>query len=223
MHRVLLTGLLVLVLPAFSYAQQAVPSNAQPETAALLWQSLERGNRDFAAGRVAFPRIAVERGELRTHQNPPVTVLGCSDSRVPPELVFNQSLGDLFVIRTAGNVADEFGIASTEFAVANGYTKLIVVLGHEECGAVKAAIARDDPGTPALRSLVERIRMSFTGLRWNAKEPATVRTAIEMNARSAAASLLAESQVIRDAALDGRVQIVPAYYDFTTGQVRRLD
>lgn len=229
-QRVIVVLALTLALPFAASAQHtAQPQNeeaaarAAAERTGALWDALVRGNRDFAAGRVTLSEITARRTELVGHQRPGVTVLGCSDSRVPPELVFNQSLGDLFVIRTAGNVADEFGLASVEYAVAHGFTNLIVVLGHESCGAVAAALQQDDPATPSLRALVERIRMSFVGLPWKPEEPATMRRAIEMNARSAAASLVAQSSVIRDAESNGTLRVVPAYYEFSTGQVHRLE
>lgn len=203
--------------------QTTAPAATQPVTPEAFWDALLRGNRQFTSGRITYDQLTTERAQLRDHQNPPVTILSCSDSRVPPELIFNQSIGSLFVIRTAGNVADEYGLASIEFAIANGYTKLLVVLGHEACGAVKASLAHDDPPTPSLRQLAERIRMSFIGIPWNAKDPATFRRAIEANARAAAAALPAQSTVVRDAAFAGTLQIVPAYYDFGTGEVRRVD
>jgi carbonic anhydrase len=205
----------VMFLTVGTFAEEA------PATA--LWQSLVRGNHDFVAGTIAYRDIAGRRGQLRDSQKPAVTVLSCSDSRVPPELVFNQSLGSLFVVRSAGNVADEFGIASIEFAIANGYTKLIVILAHEECGAVKAAVRRDEPPTPALRHLVKRIRMSFSGLDWDERGGDLLLHATQMNARAAAAALLADSEVIRDAVLSGKVQIVSAFYDFDTGEVKRIE
>jgi len=221
MHRTLLLTI-TIALAGGTWAQEPAHAPAtQPSSG--LWDMLARGNRDFVAGKIAYPNIVMQRGQLREHQTPPVTILGCSDSRVPPELVFNQPLGSLFVVRSAGNIADEFGIASIEFAIANGYTKLIVVLAHEECGAVKAAVRRDDAGTPALRDLVKRIRMSFAGLKWDESDPGLVQHAVEMNARAAAAALLAESALIRDAVLSGKVQVVSAYYDLDTGDVRRLD
>lgn len=204
----ILAALAALLLPAGLFAEEKTAASS-------LWDGLAHGNHDYAAGKP----LAEQRTLLRDHQNPGVTILGCSDSRVPPELIFNQTLGSLFVIRTAGNIADEFGIASIEYAIANGYTKLIVVLGHEECGAVKAAIRADDPGTPALRDLVKRIRMSFGGMKWDPNDPAFVQRAVEMNARAAAASLMAESAVIRDAVLSGKVQLVTAWYDLDTGEV----
>src|ERR1700730_18602534 len=137
-------NVVVLLLLAF-------PASAQ--TADKLWQGLMEGNRTFAGGKVTFDHLADLRRESAAHQEPPVTVLSCSDSRVPPELVFDRSIDQLFVVRVAGNVASAFELASIEFAIANGYTKLIVVLGHEECGAVRAALTPTDPATPSLVTL----------------------------------------------------------------------
>lgn len=180
------------------------------------------GNKTFAAGKIAFDTLKEERLAMREHQNPPVTVLACSDSRVPPELVFNQSLGALFVIRTAGNVADDFGLASLDFGILNGYTRLVVVLGHENCGAVKAALTISDPPTQTLLDLTTRIRMSFIGIPYDWREPANFRRATEMNARASAAHLLAASTVLREAVAMGKVRVVPAFYDMGTGEVKAL-
>jgi len=186
------------------------------------WASLMEGNRKFVAGRVAFDNLVDLRHRSADHQNPPVTILSCADSRVPPELVFNRSIDQLFVIRVAGNVAGQFDLASIEYAVANGYTKLIVVLGHEECGAVRAALDVSDPGSPSLVALVQRIRQSFVGLdRWST-DPATVRRAVEANARASATFLSANSKIIRDAVQSGKVAIVVAYYNLATGEVERV-
>lgn len=212
MRRLIFAALIFVLLAPVAAAQ----------TADVLWQSLMEGNRTFVAGKVTFDHLGELRHESAAHQNPAVTVLSCSDSRVPPELVFNRSIDQIFVVRVAGNVAAAFELASIEFAIARGYTKLIVVLGHEECGAVRAALSPTDPATPSLTTLVQRIRDSFVGLdRWNT-EPATVRRAVEANTRSSAAYLLGHSQVIRDAVQSGRVGLVTAYYNLSTGVVERI-
>ena len=180
------------------------------------------GNKSFAAGKISFDTLKEERILMREHQSPPVTDLACSDSRVPPELVFAQTLGELFVIRTAGNVADDFGVASMEFAILNGYTRLVVVLGHQNCGAVKAALALGDPPTRPLLDLTTRIRMSFIGIPYDSRDPANFRRATEMNARASATQLLAVSKVLRDAVVAGTVRVVAAYYDMETGEVKAL-
>jgi carbonic anhydrase len=193
-----------------------LPVSAQ-STPDKLWDELQAGNRLFVNGDIAYADLDTERGRLEDHQSPPVTILSCADSRVPPELVFGQSLGDLFVIRAAGNTADTFSLASIEYAIARGYTKLVVVLGHENCGAVKAALAADDPASPNLLALVQRIRASFV-------EPhESVQEAVEANTRAAAALLAANSRIVRDAVRGGNVKIVPAYYDLGSGVVRKLE
>ena len=183
---------------------------------------LADGNKSFIAGKIAFDELKEERAAMRTRQAPPVTVLACSDSRVPPELIFNQSLGALFVVRSAGNVADDFGIASIDFALLNGYTRLIVVLAHDDCGAVEAALSAGEPNTKGLIELIERIRSSFIGLPAGLDEAAMLRRATELNARAAAAQLMAKSPVVRAAVASKRVKIVAAYYDFATGEVQAL-
>lgn len=181
-----------------------------------------RGNKNFAAGKIRFDTLNEERITLKDHQSPPVTVLSCSDSRVPPELVFDQSLGAIFSVRTAGNVADEFGIASIEFAILSGYTKLVVVLGHQNCGAVKAALAGVDPPTPALNELVERIRGSFIDIAFDSRDAANFKRAIETNARASVAQMIASSAVIRRAVQTEQIKIISAYYDFGTGEVKAV-
>jgi carbonic anhydrase len=205
------------VQPAAQPATQPAPL---PITADQLWNALLQSNKQFAAGKIAYDDLAKEREQFRNFQAPPVTILSCSDSRVPPELVFHQSLGVLFVVRTAGNVADDFGIASIEYAILHKYTKLIVVLGHESCGAVEAALEPEDPATPSLLELVARIRSSFVNIPY---EQASLPRAIEANARASAAQLLAKSRVIRQAVLSKQVKVIAAYYDFDTGLVKALE
>ena|SRR2546428_4373714 len=206
MRRLLRDGFLLLLL--------AIPAAAQ--SGEKLWQSLIEGNRAYVGGTVTFDDLIDLRQHSADHQNPPITILSCSDSRVPPELIFNRSLDQLFVIRVAGNIAGTFELASIEYAIAHRYTKLIVVLGHEDCGAVKAAIDGGDAPTPSLEVLLQRIRRSFHG------KPATVRAAVEANARASADHLLARSKVIGEAVRSGNVALVVAYYNLTSGVVERI-
>jgi carbonic anhydrase len=181
-----------------------------------LWQTLMHGNANYVHGKLLYQHLDRQRDATAAHQHPPVTVLSCADSRVPPELMFDQSVGDLFVIRVAGNVVDPFGLASIEYAIAKGYTKLIVVIGHENCGAVQAALSDDPPGSPSLEALVAKIRKNLDD-----KKP-PVKEAVQMNARATAHELVADSDIVRKAVADGRVKIVTAYYSFD-GKVRRLE
>lgn len=206
--------------PAAPQQQQPKPPEITPDQ---LWNALVQGNKLFVGGTIAYNLLKEEREQLRDHQLPPITVLSCSDSRVPPELVFNQSLGALFVVRTAGNTADDFGLASIEYALAQGYTRLIVVLGHERCGAVVASLGGADPNTPALTKLAQRIRTSFVGIPYDASSPVNVQRAVEANTRAAAAQLLASSKMLRDAVLTGQVRLMTAIYDMDTGEVKKLD
>jgi carbonic anhydrase len=165
--------------------------------------------------------LGAQRDANVSGQNPPVTIFSCADSRVPPELIFGRGIGDLFVVRAAGNVAGPFDIASIEYAIAKGWTRLIVVMGHEACGAVEAALDPEDPGTPSLVALVQRIRESFVGWpTWTG--PDRTERAIKANARSSAAYLLAHSAVIRKAVLDHKVGLVVAYYNLKSGRVEEV-
>jgi len=194
---------------------------ATPQTPDQVWQGLMAGNKVYVAGHEKFDDIASLREHTAAHQSPPVTILSCSDSRVPTEIVFDKTINSLFVIRVAGNVAGPYEIASIEYAIANGYTKMIVVMGHEECGAVRAALSPNDPGSPSLNALVAKVRESFGGID-RKLDPATVRKAVEANARASAADLLKQSKIISDAVKSGKVALVTAYYDLDEGTVVRL-
>jgi carbonic anhydrase len=221
MHRIaapLLALALTLPVAAAQHATSHAPLHTFQSTEPdALWQALMRGNRRYVAGAISFKTLREHREATRDHQSPPVTILSCADSRVPPELIFDRTAGDLFVVRVAGNIADPFEIGSLEFAIANGYTKLIVVMGHEACGAVKAALATTDPPTPSLVALVTRIRESLHDV-----DHANVRAAIDANARHTAELLTRNSEVIRDAVQQHKVKIVAAYYSFD-GKVTLLD
>ena len=202
----------------------ALPVLAQESiTPDQLWSAMLQGNKQFADGKIVYDNLKAERELLKDNQFPPITVLACSDSRVPPELVFNQSIGGMSVVRTTGNVADDFGIASIEFGVSQGWTKLLVVLAHEECGAIKASLGTADPSSPLLSGLAKRIRSSFVGIPYDSRDEANVRKATEANARASAAQLLAGSSMIRDAVATGRVKVVTAYYELPEGEVKKID
>ena len=226
MRRILIIAFTLLVCVPLVAQEKPAAAPAPPPlqiTPDQLWTALLQGNKVFASGAVSYNLLNEERGQLVNNQAPPITILSCSDSRVPPELVFNQSLGALYVVRSAGNVVDDFGVASIEYAVTLGYTRLIVVLGHESCGAVVASLGGADPTTPALSALAIRIRSSFVGIPYDSRDPVNVQRAVELNARAAAASLLARSKVIRDAVATEQVKIVTANYDLNTGEVKQVD
>jgi carbonic anhydrase len=222
LHRSSFLLAIIVAVAAPLAAQAPLPAPWPVDgTPSAYWQTLIKGNDTFVAGSLPYTGLAAARAATATAQQPPVTVLSCADSRVPAELIFGRTVGDLFVVRVAGNIAGPFDLASIEYAVLHGWTKLIVVMGHEECGAVKAALETDDPPTPSLTELVRRIRDSFIGLAaWEA--PDRVERGIKANARSSAAHLLAHSSVIRKAVLDHRVGIMVAYYNLKSGKVELL-
>lgn len=240
MHRkwIALPLLLIVFVCAPLVAQTAQPQTAQPQTAPqaapkvdpaaaptpeMFWQALLAGNRQYVAGKIVYDNLKEERKVLAHGQYPPMTILSCSDSRVPPELVFNQSIGGLFIVRTAGNIPDTFGLASIEYAISKNWTMLLVVLAHQDCGAVKASLGPGDPASPSLLALVQRIRGSFYGINWDPNNDEAVYKATVANAKASAASLLAQSAIVRQAVADGKVKIVVAYYSTETGEVKKVE
>lgn len=166
---------------------------------------------------------AARRAELTGGQKPFAIVLGCSDSRVPPEHVFDQELGDIFVVRVAGNVVDSDEIASIEYAVAHLGTPLIIVLGHQSCGAVKAAIdgAKD---TEYIINLVKKIDPSVKKAQAVAKDKAALLdAAIIENARNSAESLTKNSKVLKEKIDKGEVKLTAGVYNLATGKVDLID
>ncbi len=157
------------------------------------------------------------RGALTGGQQPWAIVLSCADSRVVPELAFDTGLGELFVVRVAGNIANNSSIASIEYAVAHLGSKVIVVLGHQSCGAVTAAIAGGDNGHN-LNHLVSHIVPAISA----SPEGSNVNDVVKKNAELNAETLKGRSPIIRDAVDSGKVKIVPAYYRLDNGEVEFL-
>jgi carbonic anhydrase len=211
--RVLAFILLGLLVPC-ARAQEAIPS---PEKALEL---LKEGNARFVADKLAARDTGdKKRKELAKGQQPFAIVLTCADSRVAPELIFDQGLGDLFVLRVAGNVADPAMLGSIEFAVANLKSPLIVVLGHEECGAVKAAIS----GDKLEGNLGKLIDMVQPGKDLPKDKKEALAAGIKNNASNQAAVLTAKSDVIKEFVTSGRVRIVTGVYSLESGKVGWLE
>lgn len=154
------------------------------------------------------------RKSLVGGQKPYAIILSCADSRIVPELAFDTGLGELFVVRVAGNVANISSIASIEYAVAHLDTKLIVVLGHQSCGAVTAAVAGGDNGEN-LNHLLSHITPAIAA----SKEGATVDEVALKNTELSVEDLKNRSQIIKEAIDKGGLEIVPAYYYLDTGKV----
>lgn len=184
---------------------------------------LEAGNRRFKTGKLQHPNQCPECRELWTEkQEPWCIVLSCADSRVTPEIAFDTGISELFVVRVAGNIANASSIASIEYAVANlKSVKGIVVLGHELCGAVGAALKiKKDNGnaapSPALQHLVGHI---MPALQVTPKGKDQMAGYVRANTRLAVEDLLARSKIIRESGLP----VVPAYYRLKSGDVEFLN
>ena len=195
-------------------------------------ERLREGNRRFVHDRSghADGTHGERRRELESGQNPFAIVLGCSDSRVPAEIVFDQGLGDLFVIRVAGNIVAPSQVGSVEFAAARFGTRLVVVLGHTRCGAILATL--EELGRPSedqsrnLRSIVDRIRPSVEPLRHSAlaHDPdALVAAAGRANIRASADHLRHGSDVLEQLILTEGLLVVGAEYSLDTGVVDFFD
>ncbi len=196
-------------------------------TAKEALEQLVSGNRRFVAGqRPADPLTSEQRAELAQGQAPFAIILGCSDSRVPVELIFDQGPGALFVIRVAGNVVTLPQLGSVEFAVHELGSRLVVVLGHSECGAIKTTLdaIRRPPEhlSPGLGSLVEAIRPGVQPLldATNGEDSGTlVSRAVRANVFAAVAQLSRESELLTPLVTAGELWIVGAEYDLQTGEV----
>ncbi|WP_188364917.1 carbonic anhydrase [Marinicella pacifica] len=169
-----------------------------------------------------------KRMELTQGQKPFAVILGCSDSRAPAELVFDQGLGDLFVIRVAGNIVAPSLIGSIEFSVAEFDTPLVVVMGHTECGAVTATLNDiKEPGVGVshhIQSIVRRIKPAVTPLTdLVGVDNVTVSQAVKANVQKSVDQLLASSDLLEDALGSGKLNIVGACYNISTGVVEFYD
>lgn len=186
-------------------------------------QKLIKGNRRFVADRRKNPRADVQwRDRLVAGQNPYAVIFGCSDSRVPPTLLFDQGTGDLFVVRVAGHAIDHGVVGSIGYAVRRLGTRLVVVLGHGDCGAVKAALAtRDDRNRePAsIRTLLERLDPAIQDVPSGLTDDERVTKAIEANVRWTVEALQ-KRPGYGDALAEATV--VGALYDLESGRVEFL-
>jgi carbonic anhydrase len=176
---------------------------------------LVEGNERFVADmRDGKLSDANRRKVLTKGQNPWAIVLSCADSRVVPEMAFDTGLGELFTVRVAGNVANASSVASIEYAVAHCGSKVIVVMGHQSCGAVTAAMAGGDNGYN-INHLLAHIAPAIGASR----AKATVNSVVKKNAMMVAEELINRSTIIREAVMKSKVLIVPAYYNLDSGKV----
>lgn len=201
-------------------------------TAQEALKRLREGNRRFASNvwSVETRTRETRRGELMAGQEPFAAILGCSDSRVPVEIIFDQGLGDLFVIRVAGNIVAPSGIGSVEFAAERFGTRLVVVVGHSRCGAVVATLEELQRPTeiqsPNLRSIVNRVRPAVEGLlatELRHDPDALVQHAVRANIRASVNHLRHGSQIIEQLVQQDGLLVVGAEYSLETGEVDFFD
>jgi len=193
-------------------------------TPARAWQEMVEGNERFMAGKPRHPRQDVERrGELIGNQAPHATLFGCSDSRLAAEIIFDKGLGDLFVVRNAGQVISDSVVGSLEYSVAILGVPLIVVLGHDECGAVRAAIESQSENAPAIpphiRNLIEPIMVAVNKVQETLEPGATPDATVvgREHLRDTITTMVASSELICDAIAKGTLAIVGANYRLLEG------
>jgi carbonic anhydrase len=187
-----------------------------------IWADLMKGNKRFVAGKHTAGNLASMRKGLVSGQKPKVIILGCADSRVPPELLFDKNLGELFVVRDAGNIADKFALGSIEYAIEHLHTKVLVILGHESCGAVNAALSGEKMPTKNLQAIVDKISPAFENSKECPMGSKLSMACVKENVHQSAKDVLLGSAVIKKAAKD-EITIIKAVYSLETGEVTRLD
>jgi carbonic anhydrase len=199
------------------------PAEHEPSAERLLGR-LMAGNKRFVESDFPPPNLIAEKRELlKESQAPFAAILGCSDSRVIPNLIFVQGIGDLFVARVAGNYPDDLVVASIEYAIEHLGTRLVMVLGHQNCGAVKAVYSAIETGTPLPPHLSTIERLMSPGIESVVRAHGTEKAAVEANARAAVAALRETSSLLSSGAKSGHLLLAGAVYQLGSGEVRLLD
>lgn len=188
-----------------------------------IWSKLSAGNKRFMAGKHTTVNYANARKALVKEQHPEVIVLGCADSRVPPEFVFDRNLGELFVVRDAGNIPDKLTLGSIEYAVEHLHAKALLILGHESCGAVAAAVSGEKMPSANLSAIVDSISPAFEGSKTCIiGQPSNI-SCIELNVDQSSKDVVSRSPILKKAVSEGHLAIIRAVYKMESGEVVRLD
>lgn len=212
---------LFLVLVIFVFKLPCFASETAGISAGEAFEKLQAGNKRFINARMNHPDESKKRrAELEKGQHPFVAVLSCSDSRVPPEIVFDQGLGDIFEIRNAGNVVDEHVIGSIEYAIVHAGVKLVVVMGHEDCGAVKATIKHVKESN-YIESLTKMIEPAVKISKGTGDDLVT--DTAKNNAELATKNIINSDPIISEYFKSKGVKIIPALYHMHTGVVEFLN
>ena len=208
-----------LVLPTLALAHP--PKGGKlATTAAEALAELKAGNARFVAGKHQSPNLDMKRvKEVVAGQHPEAVILGCADSRVPPEVIFDEGIGDLFVVRVAGNVSEPATTGSIEYAAEHLHVPLIVVLGHHKCGAVKATAEAHGPVEGNIGAIVKELEPAVAAAKANPGKEGLVDDAVHENVKIVAGQLVSESKVLGHLVQAGKVKIVTAVYDLDSGKV----
>ena len=221
MRRAYLCGLILLFGLALAAGALAdTKSDMSPDEAAKL---LTEGNNRFVAGPASHPNLSAERRQQTADigQKPFAVVLGCSDSRVPVEEIFDRGIGDIFVVRDAGNIATKTDIGSIEYAVDHLGSPLVVVMGHSACGAVTAAVEGGE-APPNIKAIIDFIAPALAKAKAanpDKSKEALVAEVIKANVWQAMEDIYKNSPLLRERVKDGRVKLVGALYDIQSGKV----
>lgn len=216
---VFMTVSIISVCAAEAKAEQGKAAEKTAEvTSEAAMKKLVEGNKRFVTGKAINPdRDKKRREEIASAQHPFVVILTCSDSRVSPEVIFDQGLGDIFEIRDAGNIVDNVVLGSIEYAVEHLHSPLVVVLGHERCGAVSAAVAGGEiPGH--IGAIVEEMKESVEKAK--AKGGDIIDNAVYENIDATVKKISESQPVIEELVKSGKVKVVGAYYDLDSGEVK---
>ena len=180
---------------------------------------MKAGNQRFLSGKFVNTDYKNQIEQTKTDQHPHTLILSCLDSRIPPEIIFDQGIGNIFVARVAGNIEDPNILGSMEFATKVKGTKLIIVMGHNRCGAVKGAIDNAELGN--LTQLVDQIKPAIVGDTTNLDN--MLNQTSKNNVKMTINDILKSSSVINSLVKENKVKLVGAYYDIATGQVTFFD
>jgi carbonic anhydrase len=183
-------------------------------------QRLNDGNQRFVDQKRLFPHQSLERRqEVAGGQYPLAVILGCSDSRVPPEIIFDQGIGDLFIIRVAGNIIDDMVMGSMEYAVEHLHAPLILVLGHQKCGAVEAAL-KGGRAHGHVNGLLEMIHPAVEKAKNLVGDP--LDNAVRVHLERMVAQLKAAEPILSEAVKSGQLKIIGGYYHLDSGRVEMM-
>lgn len=231
MFRIITATVIAMTVLAVSFATASAPASSVSPDEAL--KKLMDGNKRYVDGQLTLAQRSTSetRKSLVTSQKPSAIILTCSDSRVPPELLFDQGLGEIFVVRVAGNIPDPVILGSIEYAAEHLGSSLIVVLGHERCGAVKATVDSKGKGHGNIGAIVKTISPALkVAIRdctackddrkcADTKKAEFVECVIDANVKLVAANLIRKSKVLKHLAGQKKIRIVAGKYDLDDGKV----